>query len=376
MKKKIAFAGRWSPEDKFAWSGTYHYTYKAILENFEVDIFFFEWSRIVREFLILHKQIQKLKGKKIAVEFLRGYAKYFSRKLEKELKNKDYTAIFVPGAPQLIAYCNTGIPIIYLADASFLQLQGYYKNFSNLAKYNIQQGIALDKLAMQKSHRLLLASDWAKQSAINDYQIPENRISVVPLGANLDIENKPFKPKTDAGTVCRLLFLGVEWERKGGPIVLEAFYELKKMGVSVTLHIVGCVPPDLPVDASVFVIPFLNKNRESDLQQLYALLTESSFLFLPSRAECAGVVFCEASAFGLPAVSTQTGGIGTYVSEGVNGFLLPESAGALDYALLIAEKFADTGAYLQLCASSRKLYTDKLNWKHWGIVFKKIIDHL
>lgn len=173
--------------DKTAWSGTYFYAYQAIKKIGEVQILHYTWPWYIREELIFHKQIQKLHNRKIAVEFLRGYAKWFSKKLEKELCNIKPDVLFVPGAPQLIAYCNTRVPIIYMADATFKQLQGYYDSFGNLAPYNIQQGIDLDRSAINNATHCMLASDWAKQSAMNDYHIPENKITVQPLGANLDL---------------------------------------------------------------------------------------------------------------------------------------------------------------------------------------------
>ncbi|MBK7121948.1 MAG: hypothetical protein IPH68_03555 [Chitinophagaceae bacterium] len=41
----------------------------------------------------------------------------------------------------------------------------------------------------------------------------------------------------------RLLFLGVEWERKGGQIALDTFYALQNNGMQVQLKIIGCQPP-------------------------------------------------------------------------------------------------------------------------------------
>ncbi|MBK6633146.1 MAG: hypothetical protein IPG38_01455 [Chitinophagaceae bacterium] len=67
------------------------------------------------------------------------------------------------------------MPIIYMADATFQQLQGYYDSFSNLAPYNIQQGIELDRKAFDNAAHCMLASDWAKQSAVTDYHIHEKR---------------------------------------------------------------------------------------------------------------------------------------------------------------------------------------------------------
>ncbi len=373
---KIGFAGRWSPLDKTAWSGTYFFAYQAIKKNFDVQYFHYKWSWYVREQLILHKQIQKLQNRKIAVEFLRGYAKWFSKELEKELHQVKPDVLFVPGAPQLIAYCKTTVPIIYMADATFQQLQGYYDSFGNLAAYNIQQGIELDQKAFDNAAHCMLASDWARQSAIDDYHIPENKITVQPLGANLDIIPSVSELKKEKNKICQLLFLGVDWERKGGQIALDTFYALKKKGMQVQLTIVGCTPPVPVYENDITVIPFINKNIKKEATLLYNIFQQTDFLLLPTRAECAGLVFCEAGAFGIPSITTDTGGVNTYVQNGINGFTLPLSSGAEAYADKILDLYTNDDAYRQLCINSRKKYDATLNWDAWGDSFRQVAERV
>lgn len=371
---KVGFAARWSPLDKRSWSGTSYYSYQEIKKYNDVEIFQFKWPWYLREWLTTQKSLnRKLFKKQTAVEFLRAYAKYFSRQLEKELKKRPVDVLFVSASAQLIAYLKTDIPIIYMTDATFQQIQGYYPYFSNLATYNVKQGIELDKLAFQKAAHCMLASEWNKGSAITDYGIAEQKISMAPLGANMDKvpEAKDlFVKPTDES---RLLFLGVEWDRKGGDIALEAFRLLRSKGVKAHLHIIGCVPPhDLSADKDITVIPFLDKNKEEDLHRLHEIFLATTILLLPTRAECAGVVFSEASAYGIPSITTDTGGVSTYVRDGINGFALPPEAGGAAYAEKIASLLSDPEQLQQLQASSRKLFEEQLNWEAWGRQFQQI----
>ena len=373
---KVGFAGRWNALDKTAWSGTYFNSYQAIKKYYNTEIFYYKWPWHVRERLILHKQFQKLASKKAAVEFLTGYAKYFSKQLEKELLKSKVDLLFVPSAPQMIAYCKTSIPIIYMTDAVFFQLQGYYPLFKDIARYNINQGITMDKLVFEKAAHCMLASDWAKRSAMADYHIPENKITVAPLGANLDVIPAVHELKKAKNKICRLLFLGVEWERKGGQIALDTFYVLQKKGLPVQLTIIGCVPPVTVNDNNITVIPFINKNNAAEAKRLYNIFLNSDFLLLPTRAECAGIVFCEASAYGIPSITTDTGGVTTIVQDGSNGYVLPLSATGKEYADKIEELFNDTEKYLLLCSNSRKRYDALLNWDQWGRTFHDIAENI
>ncbi len=373
---KVGFAGRWDPLDKTAWSGTYFHSYTAIKKYYPVETFYYKWPWHVRERLILHKQFQKLGNKKAAVEFLKGYAKHFSKQLERELLKRKVDMLFVPSAPQLIAYCKTDLPVVYLTDATFFQLQGYYPFFKDIAKYNIDQGIEMDKLVFEKAAHCMLASDWTKRSAIHDYRITENKISVVPLGANLDIIPGVEELKKEKNKTCQLLFLGVEWERKGGQIALDTYTILKEKGLPVHLTIIGCVPPVAINDNGITIIPFINKHNKEEAAQLYNIILNSHFLLLPTRAECAGVVFCEASAFGIPSITTNTGGVSSYVEDGVNGYALPLTAGADEYVKTIEGIFMDQERYQQLCSSSRKKYEEVLNWDSWGRSFHQIAENI
>lgn len=373
---KIGFAGRWDPLDKNSWSGTYYYSYRQLQKEYEVDVLLFRWNWLLREQLLLRRQFHKrLEGKKTAVEFLKTYAKYFSKELDRELCKRKVELLFVPAAPQLIAYLQTPVPVIFLTDATFQQIQGYYQAWQNFAPSNIREGIEVDKRAFQRASYNLLASEWCKSSAIKDYGIPEKKISVVPFGANLD-QPPLFAEEKKKENTCRLLFLGVEWERKGGPLALEAFRQLRRMGLSASLHIIGCTPPVDVCDEGITVIPYLNKNIPAEQERLNAILRQTHFLLLPTRAECAGVVFCEASAYGIPSLTTDTGGVTTYVRNGVNGYALPMEANGNAYAQKMYTLFNDFDNYRSLSYTSRQLFEEELNWERWREKFKAITQTL
>ncbi len=375
---KVGFASRLSPLDKKTWSGTSYYTYHQIKKNYEVEIFNYKWTWLLREWLTMQKSLnRKFFKKQTAVEFLKSYAKYFSKQLQKDLKKRPVDVLFVSASSQLIAYLETDIPIIYMTDATFQQLQGYYPGFSNLATYNIKQGVELDKKAFQLASQCMLASEWNKNSASKDYGIDANKISVVPCGANLDKIPDASELNMETSCQCRLLFLGVEWDRKGGDIVLETFHLLKQNGMNPHLHIIGCVPPhDLTQEKSVTVIPFLDKNKKEDFLQLHQTFLQTDFFLLPTRAECAGVVFSEASAYAIPSITTDTGGVTTYVKNGINGFALPMQAGADAYAKRIGQLITDQQDLKNLKSSSRKYYDEILNWDLWGRQFQQIAERL
>src|SRR5205085_12222674 len=135
---------------------------------------------------------------------------------------------------------------------------------------------------------------------------------------------------------CRLLFLAVGWARKGGDIAFETLLKLEELGIQAELIVCGCTPPKGTAHKRMRVIPFLDKNDERQRKELEQLLMAADFLLVPTRSDAYGLAYCEASAFGLPVITTRTGGVPEVVRDGENGFLLPYEARGAAYAEVIA----------------------------------------
>src|SRR5205085_123986 len=157
---------------------------------------------------------------------------------------------------------------------------------------------------------------------------------------------------------CRLLFLAVQWTRKGGDIAFETLLKLEELGIQAELIVCGCTPPKGIVHKRMRVIPFLDKNDERQRKELEQLLMAADFLLLPTRADCTPIVYCEASAFGLPVITTNTGGVPEVDRDGENGFLLPCDARGDAYAEVIARVYHDDARYAELVRASRAAFEE------------------
>jgi glycosyltransferase involved in cell wall biosynthesis len=228
---------------------------------------------------------------------------------------------------------------------------------------------------LEKSTAIMFPSQWAADSAVNDYGVPADRIVLMTMGANMD--GMPARAsifEKEKNTRLTLLYLAVEWERKGGRLAFETLQALKRKGVDAELIICGVVPPPEFSDPDMTVIPFLNKNKEGDHKRFVGLLSSVHFLLLPTRADCSLMVACEANAYGVPAITTDTGGVSYVVRDGVNGYCLPYNAGGDAYADIVAGIFADKERYRALVVSSRERYEESLNWDKWAEVFAKVYE--
>ena len=309
-----------------------------------------------------------------------AYAKRCALFFERQLKGKEFDLIFAPAASSGLAFLNTAIPTVYASDATFALLQDYYPEFSNLLPLSIRQGNAIEEAALRKSRLALFSSEWARRSAIERYRIPADKVRVVPFGANLErAPQREFLSKRTSSDGIKLLFLAVDWCRKGGDIALDTLASLHEKGVDAELIVCGCTPPPGISHRRMTVIPFLSKDNPEQMEIFANLLLASDFLLLPTRYDCTPVVISEANAYGVPVVTTDTGGGSSMIRDGENGAILSLSACGDDYARKIIGLHRDAEGYRQLRLSSRAAYEERFNWDTWarevGNLFSEIMEY-
>lgn len=114
------------------------------------------------------------------------------------------------------------------------------------------------------------------------------------------------------------------------------------------------------------IVPFLDKNDRAQRERLSQLYRDADLFLLPTRADCYGIVFCEAAAHGIPSIAPATGGVPGAVCDGETGVLVPPNATTADYATVIADVFGNPERLARLKQSSRDAYEARLNWQAWG----------
>ncbi|HEX8299778.1 MAG TPA: glycosyltransferase family 4 protein, partial [Rubricoccaceae bacterium] len=161
---------------------------------------------------------------------------------------------------------------------------------------------------------------------------------------------------------CNLLFLGVDWYRKGGDVAVQVADALNAVGVPTTLTVVGCTPNLDRPRPYVHLRGFISKATAEGRAEIERLLATSHLLMMPVRAEAFGCVFCEASAYGVPSVTTTSGGAGSAVTDGENGLVFEPRASAAEIAARVEALVRDTHAYRALARRSRATFEARLNW--------------
>ena len=301
--------------------------------------------------------------------------KYMCDQVDNSLSFIQCDAVFVTSAFPL-AYLSTEKPIVYWEDCTFAALVGFYPDFTNLCDETFRDKNRMEQLFLSKCRLAIFSSEWAANSAIKYYGVDPAKVKVVPFGANLECRrdvNEIKKIMDDKYfDVCKLLFVGKEWLRKGGDVAVKIAELLNQRGIKTELHVVGCRPKGKMPDF-VKQYGFISKKTEKGRKQLDDLYSKAHFLILPTKAECCSVVHAEASSFGLPSLTTEVGGNATAIHNGKNGQTFSSSDDPVKYCEYISKLMFDKKGYEKLALSTFQEYTERLNWKTAGVKVRDLI---
>jgi len=283
-------------------------------------------------------------------------------------------AIVSPGTLP-VAFLESATPLAIWTDATFHALRSTYPAYAGEARASVNGGDRVERAALNRASLICYASEWAGDDAATFYGIPRTKIRVIPFGANCE---PPFSSWAEASvcvaardwSVARFVFVGADWQRKGGDLAVAIVKRLNELGTKSLLSIIGCRPP-----AEVAVLPyvecfgFLSKKRAVDRARLHQVLLSSHVLLLPTVAECFGLVFAEASAYALPSVSRAVGGVSSAVLHGRTGMLLPPAAGVEEYCEALRPLLRDRNRYAAMCGEAYQDFAKRLNWQVAGAQF-------
>lgn len=206
---------------------------------------------------------------------------------------------------------------------------------------------------------LPMGSD-CRDSLIKDYGRSPDQcdfLTLAPqdLSAATVVERDYSKP-------LRLLFVGNDFERKGGDFLLRLYRE--KLSESCTLTIVSndASLASTPLPAGVTHLPGL---KFEQIQQVYR---ESHIFLFPTQKDFMPQVLAEALAFGLPCIANDIGGVRDLVHDGNTGFLMDRTAPLEDWAERI-HRLSDPAAARTMSSSARKFATEHLSLE----VFERLI---
>jgi len=313
-------------------------------------------------FKFARRAASKVTSGRIDLGWSQSLARRHAREIARQLKAERAGTVISIANSSISAYLGEIIPMIHVSDATVPLMSNYYGEFARLRKSVADSAWQLDIQSVLNARECLYSTEWASQSAIRDYKADRSRVHTISWGAN--IEHRPALQPDPPEDLCHLVFIGVDWERKGGQIAVDTVNLMASRGHRVMLHIIGA-SPTIPKSDAITVHGFIDKRTEEGRAKFDTIMRQAALLFVPTRQDCSPMIFPEANAYGIPVITTSTGGVPYVVEEGVNGFLLPPEAPPEAYSNIIWSIWSDQERYKRLRRSSQARFEQRLNWDSW-----------
>lgn len=238
-----------------------------------------------------------------------------------------WTQIDLPLLPWLMTAGMRRIPVIYTADSTPRLLRGFGRGYGHWGGRSRLKARLRDRLHSACLRRATIVNpwtEWAARSMRHDYGVAPDRVRVLPPGVDTSFwapVRRPARPRP------RAIFVGGDFVRKGGDLLLSVFREHFRGRLELSL-----VTREVVVNADEGVHVYTDiKPNDPRLLKLYQ---DADFLVIPTRADCFSMSGLEAMSTGLPVITCPVGGVAELLTDGREGFFVqPDDGRALVAAM-------------------------------------------
>ena len=238
------------------------------------------------------------------------------------------------GSHFLRSYSSFGIEPCFYIDGT---LREYFYGYSAFDTAGIDQAVMRRALVIEREgyescRKIVVMSRRTATNIIQDYHVPQDKVYIVPPGAN--ISERLLAALDDTSERCprgdrkRLVvgFIGLYPERKGLPTIADAVQLLRRTGYDVRLQIVGKCPPEISERDGVTYHGMIDKSAQ--MGRFLQILRNIDIGCMLSRAELTGIALLEFLRMGIPIIATDVGGIPDIVELGAGQLVMPEISAA------------------------------------------------
>jgi glycosyltransferase involved in cell wall biosynthesis len=220
----------------------------------------------------------------------------------------------------------SGIPYALYLDFTFALTQREWPERAPMSGFEVPLWLRLESETYHGAAAIFCRSHHLARSLRDDYGVPDDKIHVVGAGVNITLPDVTTLPSR---TQPRVLFIGSDFRRKGGDIVLGAWREVQRRFPNAELMMIG--PVDAPLPANVET----NGGRWDPMTIIHELRRASVFV-MPSRCETWGDVFLEAMAYAIPCIGTSNDAMPEIIDDGRTGYIVPP-----DSPDIVADRICD-----------------------------------
>lgn len=355
--KKVVFICPWGNDKKNSWSGTHMGLYTNMSKNFDLVSINTGYNNdfINRILCYIDKLLCKIRG---CGDMGMFRMKFMNYKLANKI-SPDTVRFQFEECPNIIGKCRKNEAYLYI-DLHVGFLKKIFEKEKELYKISgfgkIKYGVLCrrekqQKKFMLKCKKIFTMGEWERIELVNNYGLPSEKVVHVGGGCNIDDSLIDYSDKRGN----KILFVGKDFERKNGPLVVEAYMKAKKIIPDLELYIAG--PSDIEYhENGIFCLGLLS------FDELVPYYNKCDIFCLPSKFEAYGLVFAEALIFGLPCIGKNVFEMPYFIENGNTGALL-ENDDSDELCELIISVISSTEMKNNVI-KRKNLYKSKYSWKN------------
>ncbi len=346
----LTYVCQWEMNKKKTWSGTCYSLrkeLKKIYKIYDINLSDSLIIKILRKIGVLPKK-NFYENNRITVRNTRGGVFQFSDNVN------------VPGCSIYIDLSSSYVWWLYKNNPKLFSVCGFQSQCEELLESRAKEQ---DKFFIEKAKNIFCMSKWLADWLKENTNIPKQKI--VYIGAGFNINSKKIKLNIQKNR-RRFLFIGRDFERKNGPLVIDAFQKLKEQMNDVELYVLG--PNTNPIDNPTEGIYYIGEAKQKIVEKYYNLC---DVFVMPSKFEAFGIVFPEALTFGLPCIGKNCFEMPNLIENGVTGELL-SSDNPIELSELM-KKILLNESYFENVKNNHNKYIKEYSW---ASVAKRISEHI
>jgi FkbM family methyltransferase len=205
-------------------------------------------------------------------------------------------------------------PYVIYTDNIYLLTRRHYPSWCSMSQQEFVAWNALERQVLHNARFVFAKSEYLRRAIIDDLQCDPGRVIVVGAGANYarnELEEKDYSRQI-------ALFVGIDFERKGGRVLLDAWRHVHSRLPGAELWITGPRPRQVTEGGGIRWLGYM-----ASKEQMRELYHQATLFVMPSLFEPYGLVFLEAMGHGLPCIGTSHCAMPEIIEPGVTGLLVP-----------------------------------------------------